>query len=139
MGSQVLVTNGGVLLVTNGLLLANNVQIDRGGVFNGTGETVEKINLFQGTSLIVANGGVMNSVNGTIIESVIMVTNSGVINANNDTFGTTFGTVVVAQGGIMNVLDAYFDVELTVTPGGVLNLLPSESAQTSRALVFFGL
>ena len=131
VSSQVLVTNGGVLLVTNGDVLANSVQIDRGGVFNGSGETISSINLIQGTSLIVANGGVMNSVHGTFIESVIVVTNSGVINANNDTFGTTFGTVAVAQGGIMNAVDAYFNRGLMVSQGGVLNLLPSESPQTT--------
>jgi hypothetical protein len=127
VNSLVLVTNGGMLLVTNGSMLANNVQIDQGGIFNGSGETVEKINLIQGTSLIVANGGVLNSVKGTIIESAIVVTNGGVINANND----TFGAVVVAQGGNMNVVDGYFNQGLMVTPGGVVNFLPSESVQTS--------
>ena len=105
---SLLVTNGGVLQITNGFL-AGNLIIDQGGVLNGAGET------FEG-SLTIQNGGVLNTANGDL-GSTITVTNGGVLHARND----SFGPVTVANGGLMTVVDVAFG-SLTVAHGGVLDI-----------------
>ncbi len=115
VNSLMLVTNGGVLLMTNGYVVANPLLIDKGGVLNGSGAYV------NGGTLTIANGGVMNSLKGNL-DATITVTNGGVLNANNDAFA---GTVTVAHGGLMNVTEVYFNSPLSVAHGGNLNILPN--------------
>ena len=132
VGSQLQVTNGGVLAMTNdfsgsGLLIANPLLIDRGGVFNGQYENLPG-------QLVIANGGVMNSLNGKLTSNslgggsttTLTVAGGGVLNATGDTLA---GQTTVANGGRLNAMNVGVSVALTVAPGGVLNVLdyPSES------------
>jgi hypothetical protein len=130
VGSLLQVTNGGVLTMTNdfsGLLIANPLLIDKGGVFNGQGENLPG-------PLVIANGGVVNSLNGKLTSNSsqggattsLLVTNGGVLNANGDTLA---GPTTVANGGVLNAMNVGVSVALMVAPGGVLNVLdyPSES------------
>ena len=132
IGSQLRVTNGGVLAMTNdfsgsGLLIANPLLIDKGGVFNGQYENLPG-------QLVIANGGVMNSLNGKLTSNslgggsttTLTVTGGGVLNATGDTLA---GQTTVANGGRLNVKNVGVSVALMVAPGGVLNVLdyPSES------------
>lgn len=130
IGSLLQVTNGGVLTMTNdfsGLLIANPLLIDKGGVFNGQGENLPG-------PLVIANGGVVNSLNGKLTSNsleggpttTLTVAGGGVLNATGDTLA---GPTTVATGGLLNVKNVGVSVALTVAPGGVLNVLdyPSES------------
>jgi hypothetical protein len=130
VGSLLEVTNGGVLTMTNdfsGLLIANPLLIGTGGVFNGQGENLPG-------PLVIANGGVMNSLNGKLTSNsleggqttTLTVAGGGVLNS---TGGTLAGPTTVANGGRLNVMNVGVSVALTVSPGGVLNVLdyPSES------------
>jgi len=116
VGSQLLVTNGGVLQSTSGILLAGNLIIDHGGLFNG-----RFVSFLSGagiTTLTIQNGGVMNTANSNFRNAIIIVTN-GVINATGD----TFGPVTVANGGLWLAngvsLSRY---GFTVAHGGVLDI-----------------
>lgn len=114
VNSQLLVTNGGALRMTNGYLSMNSLIIDQGGVFNGQGET------FTMSSAIV-NGGVLNTANGNLAS--IIVTNGGVLNANGD----TLGSVTVANGGLclanrVAISAPYLGYGMAVAHGGVLDI-----------------
>ena len=130
VGSQLEVTNGGVLIMTNdfsGLLIANPLRIDTGGVFNGQGENLPG-------PLVIANGGVMSSLNGKLTSNssagapttTLTVAGGGVLNATGDTLA---GPTTVANGGRLNVMNVGVSEALTVVHGGVLNVLdyPNES------------
>lgn len=132
VGSLLQVTNGGVLAMTNdfsgsGLLIANPLFIDKGGVFKGQYENLPG-------QLVIANGGVLNSLNGKLTSNslgggsttTLTVAGGGVLNATGDTLA---GQTTVANGGRLNVMNVGVSVGLTVAPGGVLNVLdyPSES------------
>ena len=141
VGSLLQVTNGGVLTMTNdfsGLLIANPLFIDTGGVFNGQGENLPG-------PLVIANGGVMNSLNGKLTSNsleggpttTLTVAGGGVLNA---TGGTLAGPTTVANGGRLNVMNVGVSVALTVAQGGVLNVLdyPSESLGVNGPLTNSG-
>ena len=143
VGSLLQVTNGGVLAMTNdfsgsGLLIANPLLIDKGGVFNGQYENLPG-------QLVIANGGVMNSLNGKLTSNsleggpttALTVAGGGVLNA---TGGTLAGPTTVANGGRLNVMNVGVSVALTVAQGGVLNVLdyPSESLGVNGPLTNSG-
>ena len=109
VSSLLLVTNGGVLQITNDTL-AGNLIIDHGGMFSGLGETLSG-------PLTIQNGGVMNTVNGSL--ATIIVTNGGVLNASGDKLDAP---VTVANGGLLNELYLNVGDSLTVAHGGVLNV-----------------
>jgi hypothetical protein len=123
VNSQLLVTNGGVLQMTNGYLAGNSLIIAKGGVFNGQGESLIVL-------LAIVDGGVLNTANGSLLaynpvngNPSMIVTNGGVLNANGD----SLGSVTVANGGLclangVAVLDQYLGYGMTVAHGGVLDI-----------------
>jgi hypothetical protein len=141
VASLLQVTYGGVLTMTNdfsGLLIANPLLIEAGGVFNGQGENLPG-------PLVIANGGVMNSLNGKLTSNsleggqttTLTVAGGGVLNS---TGGTLAGPTTVANGGRLNVMNVGVSVALTVAQGGVLNVLdyPSESLGVNGPLTNSG-
>ena len=114
------------LLTVNSLLLVTG-----GGVLNSSGD-------YAGLAgaMTVANGGVFNLAAGYYhFDSALnplVVTNGGTVNANGQPllgsgfgyyFGFTFGSVTVANGGLLNVTNgAQAGGACNVTPGGVLNV-----------------
>ena len=63
VNSLLLVTNGGVLQMTNGYLAANSLMIANGGVFNGKGENLIVVSA-------IVDGGVFNTANGSLAYSI---------------------------------------------------------------------
>ena len=106
-----LVTNGGVISMTNGILQANPLNIDIGGLLNADNETIAG-------NVVVENGGWLKSI-ASVVKGSLTVTNQGVVNANGV---AVVGPTTVANGGLLTAVNV--DVSsLTVGHGGVLDVL----------------
>lgn len=134
VNNWLLVTNGGVLNVTNGTIEANPLTIDKGGNFNGSNEDVY-------ANVTVANGGLMSSVAGRFEEiqgqasypnQTLILTNGGTLNSFDDTIG---GTLIVASGGVASVRGVTADLGFLVQHGGTLNLGASAGASYGASLI----
>ena len=119
VNNLLLITNGGIVTMTNGYLGANPLTIDKGGVFNGSSEGIV-------ANVMVANGGWLNSVYGHITQNngqggypdqTLTLTNGGTLDSLDDTIG---GTLMIANGGIASVQGGVGDLGFTVEHGGVL-------------------
>jgi hypothetical protein len=115
VSSLLLVTNGGVFLMTNGNMNANSLIIDNGGVFNMAASSLYG-------DVTVASGGVLNATNFNYMFGVMTVASGGVLNPSPlFLYGpaTNFGTINLTNGPGLSTFDGtgHFNYTNPVIPG----------------------
>jgi hypothetical protein len=122
-----MVTNGGVVTMTNGYLSTGPVgsptgssgsMIIAGGVFTGA-------NLgFASEIVTLTSGGRLNSIYNNLAFQALSITNGGTLNSRDDTIA---GPLSIYSGGAASVAGVTL-YSFLVLPGGTLDLLPSAGA-----------
>ena len=118
VNNELLVTNGGVLQITNGFVYAKSLTIDKGGALNGVGEYVSG-------NWLVENGGSVKSM-VSYFAGVIVVTNNGSIvdTGQEGNKSTTFGPTTIERGGTLSISNSYpSSGGFTIGPGGTINIV----------------
>jgi hypothetical protein len=126
VSSLLLVTNGGVFLMTNGNMNANSLIIDNGGVFNMAASSLYG-------DVTVASGGVLNATNFNYMFGAMTVASGGVLNPSPlFLYGpaTNSGTINLTTGPGLSIINngtTNAQGSLVNQPGGLINFLGDNS------------